>query len=374
MKILYIITGLSTGGAERALYNLLQGGLNTQFDCHVISLSDKGTIGTKIEALGVPVFTLNMPVGRPALASIIQLRCLIKKLQPDLIQGWMYHGNLVASLALLFTSNKPALVWNIRHSLYEIKKEKFLTRQVIRANRILSHSVDALVYNSQLSREQHEAFGFTESVGLVIPNGINCQQFRFSLKARKNIREELVIPKTALVVGHVARFHPIKDHACFLEAAVKIIGDCPNTHFLLCGRGVDKENSDINQLIPKNLQHQFHLLGERADIADLMCAMDILCSSSWSEAFPNVLGEAMAIGLPCVATNVGDSALIIGDCGVVVKPEVINVLAVGIKSLLMMPEKDRKQLGEQARKRIKNNFTLAVIVKKYAELYSSVTL
>jgi glycosyltransferase involved in cell wall biosynthesis len=267
-------------------------------------------------------------------------------------------------------SKRAVLVWNIRQSLYQIGNEKLLTRQVIRANRFFSWMPDALLYNSQLSRQQHEAFGFVANNGRVIPNGINCQQFRFSLKARERIREELAIPQTALVVGHVARFHPMKGHANFLQAAVKVAEDYPDTHFLLSGREVTIENPSIKQCIPESLQHRFHLLGERGDVADLMSAMDVLCSSSsWGEAFPNVLGEAMAVGLPCVATDVGDSALIVGDCGVVVVPKESNTLATGIKSLLMMPERERKQLGEQARQRIEDNFTLAVIVERYAQSY-----
>lgn len=369
MKTLHIITGLSTGGAERALYNLLQGGLRTQFNSHVISLIDKGTMGEKIEALGVPVTTLNMPAGRPTLASIIKLRRTVGGLQPDLIQGWMYHGNLAATLARFFADNKPALAWNIRHSLYSLAPEKKTTQYIIKANRFLSHSVDALLYNSQLSHEQHETFGFSKKKGLVIPNGINCQQFSFSLKARGKIREELAIPQAALVVGHVARFHPMKGHTNFLQAAMKVAENYPDTHFILSGLEVDNQNPSIKQYIPPRLQQQFHLLGERSDIADLMSAMDILSSSSWGEAFPNVLGEAMAVGLPCVATDVGDSALIVGECGVVVEPKESNALAAGMQSLLAMPERERKQLGEQARQRIEDNFTLSVIVERYALLY-----
>ena len=369
MKVIHIITGLSTGGAERALYNLLKGGLSSEFDSYVISLSNEGTIGPQIKALGVPVITLGMKAGRPTLAGILKLRKVIKEFQPDVIQGWMYHGNLAASLARLFASNKPALAWNIRQSLYEIKKEKRLTRQVIKLNRFLSHSVDTVLYNSQLSRQQHEAFGFSGSKGLVIPNGINCEQFSFSVNARKTVRKELAIPEFALVVGHVARFHPMKDHANFLQSAVKVLDDFPETHFLLSGRGVDNKNSDINKFIPDSFRQQFHLLGERTDIAELMSAMDILCSSSWSEAFPNVLGEAMACGLPCVATNVGDSALIVGDCGIVVPPKDSDALACGIQSLMSLGSAERIKLGELASNRIKENFMLEVITQRYVDLY-----
>jgi glycosyltransferase involved in cell wall biosynthesis len=188
LKIIHIITGLATGGAERALYNLLQGGLSTEFDSYVISLSDKGTMGSQIEALGVSVITLNMRAGRPTLAGLLKLRSVIKTLQPDLIQGWMYHGNLAPTLARFFMANKPSLVWNVRQSLYQIKDEKSLTALVIKANRFFSTIPDALLYNSQLSRQQHEAFGFSAEKGRVIPNGIDLQRFSFSDEPRQRLR------------------------------------------------------------------------------------------------------------------------------------------------------------------------------------------
>lgn len=370
MKIIHIITGLNTGGAEHALYNLLQGGLNSEFDSHVISLSDEGTVGAQIEALAVPVTLLGMRAGRPSIASLLKLRKMIKTLQPDLIQGWMYHGNLIATLARLFCTKEVPVVWNVRYSLYKIEKEKWLTRQVIRINRLFSNSVDCLLYNSQISRIQHENFGFSSDKGKVIPNGINCRQFSFALEARQAIRLELTIPEEALVVGHVARFHPMKDHAVFLQVANIILGHYPDTHFMLSGRDVDLNNAKLKQYIPSTLQNRFHLLGDRCDVAHLMSAMDVLSSSSsWGEAFPNVLGEAMAVGIPCVATDVGDSAFIIGDCGVVVPPKNKTALVLGIESLINMPDTQRYELGQKARKRIKDNFILGVIVNQYIDLY-----
>jgi len=371
MKIVHIITGLSTGGAERALYNLLQGGLSDKFDSHVVSLSDIGTIGPQIEALGVPVTTLNMPVGRPTLAGIIKLHQVIKGLKPDLIQGWMYHGNLVATLASFFCGGKVALLWNIRQSLYEIKQEKWLTRWVIQASKFFSRMPDVLLYNSQVSRRQHEEFGFSHQNGQVIPNGINSQQFRFSGAARVRTREALSIPEKAIVIGHVARFHPMKDHANFLQAAKAVAVNYPDAHFMLSGRNVTYDNLELKRYIPSELGSRFHLLGERRDIAYLMSGMDILCSSSWGEAFPNVLGEAMAASVPCVATDVGDSAFIVGDCGVVVEPKNGAALAVGIESLLSISEKERRKLGALSRRRIEDNFTLGVIVNRYVALYQT---
>lgn len=374
MKTVHIITGLATGGAERSLYNLLQGGLNETFEAHVISLSNTGTMGPKIAAMGVPIITIDMPIGRPTLSGVIKFRKVIRELQPDLIQGWMYHGNLAATLAYFLLLKKAPLVWNVRHSLYGIENEKRLTQLVIKANRFFSNSPTALLYNSQVSRKQHEKFGFSAEGGRVIPNGIDLKRFSFSSLARQRTRAELAISTDALVVGHVARLHPMKDHALFLKAAVDIAQRHANTHFLMSGRGVSLDDGNLKQHIPAALHNRFHLLNERNDVPELMSAMDIFCQSSWSEAFPNVLGEAMAVRLPCVATDVGDSALIVGDYGVMVTPREINALATGIESLLLLSTTDRQLLGEQARKRIEVNFALPAIVKQYATLYKTLIL
>lgn len=374
MKIIHIITGLATGGAERALYNLLHGGLITRFGNRVISLSDEGTMGSQIRALGVPVTTLDMHGGQPSLSGLRKLRRVVREFKPDVVQGWMYHGNLVGTLARTFALGRPVLAWNIRHSLYDLNHEKPMTRQVIRANRFFSSSPDALLYNSQLSRKQHEDFGFSSLNGQVIPNGIDVQRFCFSAEARKRVRSELGIPLEARLVGHVARLHQMKDHPAFLRAMAGLAFRYPDTHFLLSGRDVSLEDKSLEQLIPVQVRDRFHLLGERSDVPDLMSAMDVFCQSSWSEAFPNVLGEAMATGVPCVATDVGDSAMVVGDTGVVVPPRDEGALAAGIESFLMMPLEECRTLGASARLRIESNYTLSEIMEQYSALYENLKI
>lgn len=370
-RTFHIITGLSTGGAERALYNLLQGGMAEQFDCHVISLVDEGTMGAQIKELGVPVYTLDMRRGLPSLAVVNRLRRLVKELQPDLIQGWMYHGNLAATLARTLGSRKAALVWNIRQSLYDLADEKRLTRVVIRANRLFSAAPDALLYNSHLSRSQHEAFGFASQNGKVIANGIDVQSCQYSETTRTRVRAELHIPEDALVVGHVARLHPMKDHPLFLKAAVTLTECFPGLHVVLSGRDVSWQSQVFAQCVPSDLHHQFHLLGERTDVPDIMNAMNILSSSSYSEAFPNVLGEAMACEVPCVATDVGDSAVVVADAGIIVPPRDETALVEGLSQLLQMTNEERRSMGVHARTHITDNFALESIVVQYAALYEA---
>ena len=371
VRVVHIITGLGVGGAEYALYNLLQSGLKEEFDNYVISLSDIGTIGKKIEALDVPVTAIGLKSSPLKFRSLLEFRRVICGFQPDLIQGWMYHGNLFAALAKIVQRNRTVLVWNIRHSLYDLSHEKFITRQIIRANRVLSALPEALLYNSQLSRDQHEGFGFAAGNGQVIPNGIDLERFRFEGGAQCAMRAKLGIPENSLVIGHVARLHPMKGHTEFLNAAGMVSLRCHNAHFVLIGRGVSIDNPSLRKYIPGSELDRFHLLGERSDVPDLMCAMDVFCQSSWSEAFPNVLGEAMASRLPCVATDVGDSALILGSCGVLIAPNDKAGLVAGMVSLLSLSAQDRLFLGARARSRIKENFDLKTIVQRYKALYKT---
>lgn len=370
MKVLHVITGLNTGGAERALYNLLQGGLSERFDNYVVCLLDQGTIGPELRKLDVPVQALGMRAGVPTIGDLLKLRRICKNVHPDIVQGWMYHGNLAATSVRLFAHTKPALVWNIRQTLYDLQREKRATQWVIKANRLSSKRPATILYNSRLSRRQHENLGFCSAVSQVIPNGIAVDQFRPSAALRQSARAELEIPQESLLVGHIARLHPMKDHSLFVDAAVSIARSHPDVRFLMCGLGVTSSNSHLTAAIPDSMRDRFYLLGERSDVPMLMGALDLFClSSAWGEGFPNVLGEAMASGLPCVTTDVGDSGAIIGDTGVVVPTADRTAMIAGLTYILSRSGDERLELGADARRRIQNNYTLSAIVGQYAALY-----
>jgi len=370
MKVLHVITGLSTGGAERALYNLLAGGLAQQFDTAVVSLQDEGSIGGRIRELGVPVYGLQMRRGLPTPGVFGRLRRLVRAFRPEIIQGWMYHGNLAASVAARMAAGRPALAWNIRQSLYDLKAEKPLTRQVIRANRLLSGQADTIIYNSRLSRSQHESFGFQGSRALVISNGFDLQRLRPDPATREAVRRELDLPSDVTVIGHIARFHPMKDHASFLRAAVQVARAHPSARFLLVGRNVSPENPALAGIVPSELLERFVFTGERSDPHRLMQAMDFFATSSaWGEGFPNVLGEAMACGVPCVTTDVGDSADIVADTGIIVPPSDVKALASALEKMIRKSPEERQALGQAARKRIQTSYVLDTVMGQYADLY-----
>lgn len=374
-RVLHVITGLNTGGAERSLCCLLSAGLAQSFKSKVLSLTDEGTFGNRIRKSGAQVTALEMRWGLTSLSAFSRLRQVAMDFQPDLIQGWMYHGNVAACVVRALLPEKPCLAWNIRHSLYDLSNEKLLTRQVIQANRLLSSKPDVILYNSYISRQQHEALGFRETHGQTIPNGFHIDPLPESSENRHIIRSKLGISDENFLIGHVARLHPMKNHSGFLKAAVAVGKKFYNVSFLLCGRGVVAGNELLASIVPAEMRGRFRFLGERGDVPHLMHAMDILCSSSsWGEAFPNVLGEAMAAGVPCVATDVGDSRAIIGNTGLIVPPMDDIALSNALEQMVLMPVAEREALGQAARSRVVSKYSLDAVVKRYIALYEALSL
>lgn len=373
IKTLHIITGLHTGGAEMMLYKLLCAIDREQFDPVVISLMDKGTIGLRIEELGIPVCVVKLNRGIPTPSGFLGLLKLIKMCDPDLIQSWMYHANLAAILALSVIRNRVPVIWNIRHSLHELDKERLLTRLVIRMNSLLSGKPAAIVYNSETSIKQHREFGFQALHDVVIPNGFDTMQFKPNKSARRQFRMELGLEE-AILIGHVARYHPMKDHECFLRAAALLSCTVPEARFVMAGREVDSKNVKLICLIEKlNLRGRVFLLGERDDVSNLTAALDISTSSSaWGEAFPNVLGEAMACGVPCVATNVGDSERIVAETGKIVPIRDPEAIAQAWLDILELGYENKQELGRLARERTEKLFSLDAVVEQYQQLYLEV--
>lgn len=365
-SVLHVITGLSGGGAERTLFNVVRG-TKDRYETRVISLTDEGIYCQPLRDMGVFVECLRLGKFQWSLKPFCRA---LKKFRPSVIQGWMYHGNLAACMIGSILPGRRAVLWNVRHSLYDLRREKPLTRQVIRLNRSLSSGADAVIYNSNVARRQHEEFGFCSERSLVIPNGFDLSQWGHDEGGESLSRQSLGLPDDALVVGHVARFHPMKDHEMFVRSTVELMQRYPRIYALLAGKGVDQKNLVLNRLIPEGVRQRFLLLGERSDVPALMRVMDVFClSSRWGEAFPNVLGEAMASGLPSVVTNVGDCAEILGEGGIVVPPGDESEFLGALERMISMPEPERERLGRKARNRIENNYNLEAIVNRYFEFY-----
>ena len=368
---MFLTTGLRTGGAEMMLLKLCSRLDRGRFVPVVVSLGEKGVIGPRIEALGIPVYALGMRPHRPSLGGALLLRRLVKSVGPCVIQGWMYHGNLAASLA---GRGKP-VVWGIRQSLYDLRKERMLTRWAIRAGALISRSAGAIVYNSETSARQHATLGFDPSLTRIIPNGFDTDVFAPDAGARASTRQELGLSEDVVVIGLIGRYHPMKNHRLFLEAAALVSRECPAARFLLAGAQMEARDPVVGALIAESgLGDRLLTLGERSDVPRVQAALDIASSTSaWGEGFANVIGEAMSCGVPCVVTDVGDSARIVGDTGRVVPSGDAHALAAAWKDMIRLGREGRQALGMRARQRVIDQFSLLAIVKVYEDLYGALS-
>lgn len=370
MKVSAIITGLYTGGAEIMLLKVLER-LDPRFSPQVISLTTRGEIGPRIQALGIPVEAVGMRPGAPSPLAFFRLVRRLKTLKPDVVHTWMYHADLLGGLAARL-AGVPAIGWAIRNSNTYQHKTKLSTRLVISACARLSRWVpDRILSCSEVARQVHVDYGYAADKMVVVPNGFDLARLRPDTQARAAVRAELGVGDDAPLVGLIGRFDPQKNHAGFFEAAGILHRRFPTVHFVLAGKGIDEGNRKLIRLVEAAGVHPVtRLLGLQSDIPRLMAALDVLASSSsWGEAFPNVLGEAMACGVPCAVTEVGDSAYIVGDTGRVVPPGDMTKLAGAMEDLLALPPAARAALSERARARVAEHFEIGSVVKRYEAFY-----
>ncbi len=372
-KITHIITGLHVGGAEMMLYKVLQHSSGEEFQHEVISLTDIGLVGKKIQKLGVLVRALHMRGFYDLPIVVIRLALWLRKSNPDVVQTWMYHADLVGGLAAVLSFKKIPVVWGIRQSDLDPKLNKQRTILVARIGAFLSRFIPRkIIVNSMRGKKNHEDFGYEKNKMVVIPNGFDLQVFRPNEEARNLFRREISVSQQSFIIGSVARFDPAKDQKTLFRATGILLKEYKDLHFVLCGREITYQNKLLTEWISEtDMTPRLHLLGEREGVENIMPAFDVAVFSSVSEGFPNVLGEAMACGLPCVATDAGDCAYIVGDTGFVVPSGDYVALANALRKMIEMKDRERQTLGEKARKRIEENFSIDQIVKKYLELYTS---
>jgi glycosyltransferase involved in cell wall biosynthesis len=375
IRVAHIITGLDTGGAERMLLKLLTHMDHERFSVRVCSLIPPGHGGAPIEALGVPLQTLGMRRDLPNPFAVFRLAGLLREHPPDIVQTWMYHADLVGGIAAKLASLRTPVVWNIRHSTFDPTQTRRRTARVARVCALASHSLPHTIVCCSLAAQQvHASLGYDNAKIRVIPNGFDLSQFRPDADARKEIRDELGIADTVTVIGRLGRFDPQKDYRGFVEAAAHLHRRRPDVHFILCGLDIDANNASLaGWIADAGIGDVCHLLGYRRDAARVIAALDVAASSSaYGEAFPNVLAEAMACEVPCVATDVGDSAYIVGDTGTIVPPRAPVALADAWDSLIAKGPDHLRTLGRAARQRVEEKFALRQVIREYEGLYEAI--
>lgn len=371
MKVLHVIVGLGTGGAEMMLYRLLERMERPRYESVVIGLLGPGPVGARIEGLGIPVHALGMRRGFFDPTVIWTLTRLIRRERPDVVQTWMYHANLAGGVAARL-SGVSDVVWGIHNATLDGSEGRRTMVWTAKAGAPFSRWVPRrIVCCAESARLVHAAHGYDVGRMVVIPNGFDLDAFKPDPSAPESLREELGLPSDTPLIGLVARFDPQKDHRTFIDAAATLGRRMPTVHFVLCGDGVTDANPELaGWIAAAGLSDRVHLLGRRTDAPRIHGAVDISSmSSAFGEAFPLVIGEAMACGVPCVVTDIGDSALIVGETGRVVRPRDPDALARAWQELLELPAAERARLGGEARRRIAERFEISHVVSRYSEIY-----
>jgi len=370
LRLLFVTSGLTRGGAEGVLVKLAARLTEHGHTCAVASFGSEGPLAESLAVARIEVAHLGTGVVLPSL----RLARLARRFRPDVVQGWMYRGNLAALLAVSLAPKRPPLVWSVRQGLNDLASSPWLTRCSVSAGAGLSRVPFAIVYNATSAKRQHQDFGFAPERSRVIPNGIDVNATPREAGGRGRLRARLGLPDSAFVVALLARWHPVKNHRGFVRAAGLFARRCKEARFLMAGAGIDAGNATLaSWLGEEGLEKRVVLLGERSDVPDLLQAADIATLASHGEALPNALLEAMAAGCPCVAPDVGDVAALIGETGVVVRADDPGALAAGWEALAAMTVAERSGLGERARKRAADRYGLDHAVNSFEALYVEAT-
>lgn len=361
--VTHIITGLERGGAERFLFNLLSSTLNGKIKNHVISLMSEGYYGPLLKEKKISLDCLNLNRGQINFKSLKILKNILKNQKPDIIQGWMYHGNLAALVGNAMIKKKTKVFWNIRLSLEAFSQMKIKTRLVIKLGALLSKKINAIIYNSTRSRLQHRKIGFSKNNDYFIPNGFDIEKWQPNENTRYKIRNSLNISDKKRIIGYVGRGEAQKDLPNLFKAFDILKRKYPDVILIAVGKDLKKYATNFDKII---------FLGERSDVNYLMKSFDFLCLSSKAEGFPNVIGEAMLSGLPCVTTDTGDAKEIVGETGWVVPINNPILLSNCLYKVLKIPLDEFQMYGKKAREKIIKNYNINYVKNEYTSLYHSI--
>lgn len=373
MKVLHIITSLSDGGAEAVLYRMCK--FDKSNTHTVISLMNEQKYVPMLKKIGINVFTLNFSNRRVNLKGMLKLYRLIKQIKPDVVQTWLDHADLVGGVIAKFAGKKN-IVWGVHHSELKRGESKLFTIFISRINALMSYLIPRkIIYCAEESRKAQEKIGYKKSKGMIVFNGYDWKDFKPDNSIALSLRNELSIDNDTFLIGHVGRYDPQKDLGNLIDAFSILHKKNLKFQASIVGTELDKKNSELLASIKKHdLCMHVHLLGRRDDIEVVMNGIDLFVLSSVSEAFPNVINEAMLCGTPCVTTDVGDSRFIVGETGWTVRPK--DSLALADAIIKAYNEKNSNSSSWTKRKaacrrRVEDNFSIDQMIENYKEVWSS---
>lgn len=365
-KIVHIITGLGSGGAERVLYQLVKRSVSQGSRAHiVISLSGDGFYGGPLRSAGATVYALGMRPNRPPILEFGRLVYLLRRIRPEVVMTWLYHADLVGTFAARLAGVRR-IIWNLRCSEFVFSDHPPMTGRIVALLARLSRTPTVVAVNSIAGQRDHIRLGYNPRQWAYLPNGFDTAEWTPDEDGRAKVRAELGLTNSDFVVGRAGRVDPQKDFPAFIAAIRMLTPKWPALRCVLVGQGTEQ------LALPPEIQGSALVLGLRRDMCEVIRAFDLVVSSSaYGEGLPNIVAESMASGVPCVVTDVGDSALLVGDSGIVVPPRDPSALAAAIQSMMTMPAEQFGQMGVRARQRVEANYSLAASLDRYDEVFKS---
>ena len=368
-KVLHLVIDLSGfGGAEMTLLRYLTVTENAGASHTVLTLKDIASgpsVGAEIKKLGVPVRSLGMRGVKSVVQALPSFVRELRAARPDVISAWLYYPSLMATLMRPLLSSRPKVIWHIRSLPFVRFRDRPARWLAQRALAVFSQvSRVQIISNSEAARTAHAGIGFqtTPDRWQVIPNAVDTTLYQLNAEARTRLRASLGLADNVILIGAVGRNVPEKGYPDLFKAFGELQALLPaatrdRLHLLIAGRNVTLDTPSIAALVASTgLPHgRFHLLGARGDIADLLSALDVFVMPSRSESFPNALTEAMAVGLPAIATDVGDCRVVLDDDRFITTT---STLAGCLSTMISLTDNERQMIGHRNRERVKERYTL----------------
>jgi glycosyltransferase involved in cell wall biosynthesis len=370
IQVMHVITSLNIGGAELMLERLIEAHSgNPDYRHTVVSLKTAGKVGEQLKAMGIEVQAVEMHSLVDFPRALWHLVRLIRRRRPDVVQTWLYHADLLGGLAARLAGNRH-VIWGVRCTAIP-QRGLSLTRMVVWLCSLLSQLLPmVIVCCAESARTAHAKKGYAQRKMIVISNGYNLRLFNGNPNLRQQARAAFGFGDDEVIVGVVGRFDPLKDFRNFVISASALASKVEHVKFLMVGPGLDFRNQVLRTWIDDGkYSHKFVLAGESSDVPKCLAALDVFCLSSSYEGFPNVVCEAMAMGVPCVVTDVGDAARIVSDTGIVVAARDSIALAEGLQTMLSKAPIERARLGELARRRIQGHYSIETISAQFDAVY-----
>lgn len=368
MNIVHIIIGLNAGGAELMLQRLILSDLTSYHS--VISMTTPGVVGEYLKDHNINVVSLGLNKYNLIIV-FCKLFVLLRKTKPDVVQTWMYHADLLGGISARLSGIKKVF-WNIRCTEVPQRKFSFHGMLILLCALLSSRIPEKIICCAHAAKAHHAALGYCSEKIIVIPNGYHVESKIINHRNTKDLRNHLGIKNNTFVVGVIGRYDILKGYDILVNAAHHLLLNSSRDILFLCiGKNMNWDNIELATHINSlKLQRHFALIGEVKSVDIYFSLMDVFCLSSRSEGFPNVVAEAMIARVPCVVTDVGDAAMIVGREGVVVPPCNHLALSNGLSYFVEMDPVLKNAIGDKARNRVISNYNIGRIAQIYKNLYA----